>query len=76
MKQSSKALNQLLNERSKSTGIVCFKDQDKEIFSKTDTESIIKVFCSIGKDLANEIDEAHNPFFSGKCTISVQKNIF
>ena len=70
MKETWRTLNQILNKRSKSTNIVCIKDQDKELVGKNEiAESMNQFFCSVGKDLASEIDDAPNgpepPFVRG-----------
>ena len=60
--------------RSKSTNVVCLKDQDKEFVGKNEiAESMNQFFCSVGKDLANEIDDAPNPLFSEDYTINFQE---
>ena len=77
MKESWKTLNQLMNKRSKSTNIVCLKDQDKELVGKKEiAESMNQFFCSVGKDLASEIDDAPNPLLSGDYTINFQEKRF
>ena len=66
-----------MNKRSKSTNIVCLKDQDKELVGKKEiAESVNQFFCSVGKDLASEIDDAPNPLLSGDYTINFQEKRF
>ena len=76
MKETWRTLNQILNKRSKSTNIVCIKDQDKELGKKEIAESMNQFFCSVGKDLASEIDDAPNPLLSGDYTIHFQEKRF
>ena len=77
MKESWKTLNQLMNKRSKSTNIVCLKDQDKELVGKKEiAESMNQFLCSVGKDLASEIDDAPNPLLSGDYTTNFQEKRF
>ena len=77
MKETCRTLNQILNKRSKSTNIVCIKDQDKELVGKKEiAESMNQFFCYVGKDLASEIDDTPNPLLSGDYTINFQEKRF
>ena len=67
MKETSKTLNQLMNKRSKSTNIDLLKQDDKNISKKTEmSDTMNKYFCSVGKALAEEIEDTPNPLLSGE----------
>ena len=56
MKETWQTINQLLNERSKSTSIDLPQDQDKTISNKAGpSQSMNSFFCSTGKDLGSKI---------------------
>ena len=62
MKESWKTINLLFNKRSKSTNIDLLRDQDKTISNKGEiSQSMNSFFCSIGKDLASNIEDGHDP---------------
>ena len=62
MKESWKTINLLFNKRSKSTNIDLLRDQNKTISNKGEiSQSMNSFFCSIGKDLANNIEDGHDP---------------
>ena len=69
MKESWKTINQLFNKRSKITNIESLKDdKSNDIVDKQETMN--KIFCSIGKDLAKNIKEKPNPLISGEYQIN------
>ena len=62
MKETWRTMNLLLNERSKSTNIEILRDQNKTISNKGEiSQSMNSFFCSIGKDLASNIDGGYDP---------------
>ena len=62
MKESWKTINLLFNKRSKSTNIDLLRDQNKTISNKGEiSQSMNSFFCSIGKDLASNIEDGHDP---------------
>ena len=53
MKESWKAINELLNKRSKSNNIDCLRESGSETVRKKDISNAMNsFFCSVGKDLA------------------------
>ena len=67
MKETWKTLNQLMNKRSKSTNINLMKQDGKNISNKKEISDIMnKYFCSVGKALAEEIEDTPNPLLSGE----------
>ena len=68
---NKKAINELLNKRSKSSNIDCLKESGSETVHKKDTSNAMNsFFCSVGKDLADKIDPAPNPFLAGDYEIN------
>ena len=62
MKESWKTINLLFNKRSKSTNIDLLRDQNNTISNKGEiSQSMNSFFCSIGKDLASNIEDGHDP---------------
>ena len=62
MKESWKIINLLFNKRSKSTNIDLLRDQNKTISNKGEISQSMNSFsCSIGKDLASNIEDGHDP---------------
>ena len=62
MKESWKTINLLFNKRSKSTNIDLLRDQNKTISNKGEiSQSMNSFFCSIGKELASNIEDGHDP---------------
>ena len=56
MKESWKAINELLNKRSKSSSIDCLKESGTEILNKKNVSNARNnYFCTIGSDLADKI---------------------
>ena len=52
MKESWKAMNELLNKRSKSSSIDCLKESGTETRNKKDVSNAMNnFFCTIGRDL-------------------------
>ena len=77
MKESWKAINELLNKRSKSSNIDCLKESGSETVHKKDISNAMNsFFCSVGKDLADKIDPAPNPLFAGDYEINKPKATF
>ena len=66
-----------LNKRSKSSNIDCLKDLDSEIVNNKDISNTMNnCFCSIGKDLANDIDPVPNPLVCGNYEVNDKKARF
>ena len=77
VKESWKAINELLSKRSKSSNIDCLKESDSETVHKKDISNAMNnFFCSVGKDLADKIDPAPNPLLAGDYEINKYKTIF
>ena len=71
MKESWKAISELLNKRSKSSNIDCLKESGSEILHKIDISNAMNsFFCSVGKGLADKIEPAPNPLLAGNYEIS------
>ena len=67
MKETWKTLNQLMNKRFKSTNIDLLKEDDKNISNRKEiSDTMNKYFCSVGKALAEEIENTPNPLLSGE----------
>ena len=63
MKESWKAINELLNKRSKSSNIDFLREPGSETVHKKDISNAMNsFFCSVGKDPADKIDPAPIPF--------------
>ena len=72
-----KAINKLLNKRSKSSNIDSLKESGSETVHKKDIfYTINSFFCSVGKDLADKIDPAPNPLLAGDYEINKHKARF
>ena len=66
MKESWKAINELLNKRSKFCNIDCLKDSGNGINNRKEISNIMNsFFCTIGEELASKIDATPNPLLSG-----------
>ena len=66
MKDSWKAINELLQKRSKSSNIDCLKESSSKTVHKKDiSETMNSFFCSIGKEPADKIDPLPNPLLTG-----------
>ena len=77
MKESWKAINELLNKRSKSCNIDCLKESGAEIVHKKDISNAMNsFFCSVGKNLADKIDPAPNPLLEGDYEVNKRKARF
>ncbi len=77
MKDSWKAVNELLNKRSKSSNIDCLKESGIETFLKKDiSKTMNDFFCTIGKELADKIDPVPNPLLTGDYEINKDKTTF
>ena len=62
MTESWKAINELLSKRSKTSKINCLKQSGALVFQKKElSDSMNDFFCSVGKDLADEINPTPNP---------------
>ena len=71
MKESWKAINELLNKRSKSSNIDCLRESGSETVHKKDISNAMNsFFCSVGKDLADKIDPAPTPLLAGDYEIN------
>ena len=77
MKESWKAINELLNKRSKSSNIDCLKKSGAETVHKKDISNAMNSFlCSVGKNLADKIDPAPNPLLEGDYEVNKRKARF
>ena len=77
MKESWKAMNELLNKRSKSSSIDCLKESGTETRNKKDVSNAMNnFFCTIGRDLADKIQLAANPLLSGEYVVNKDKTKF
>ena len=77
MKESWKTINALLNKRSKSSSIDCLKESATETRNKKDVSNAMNnFFCTIGRDLADKIQPAANPFLLGEHEINKDKAKF
>ena len=77
MRESWKTINELLNNRSKSTNIECLKNLGTETVHKKDISNAMNnFFCSVGKDLANKIPPVPNPLLSGDYEVNKDKAEF
>ena len=77
MKESWKAINELLNKRSKSSSIDCLKESGTEILNKKDVSNAMNnYFCTIGSDLADKIQPAANPLLSGEFEVNKDRAKF
>ena len=74
IKEAWKAMNELLNKRSMSSSIDCFKESGTETRSKKDVSNAMNnFFCTIGRDLADKIQLAPNPLLSGEYAVNKDK---
>ena len=77
MKETWETVHEFLNKRSKSSNIDCLKELDSEIVNKKDISNTMNnYFCSIGKDLANDIDPVPNPLLCGNYEVNYIKARF
>ena len=77
MKETWKTVHELLNKRSKSSNVDCLKELDLEIVNKKDISNAMNnYFCSIGNDLANDIDPVPNPLLYGNYEVNYKKARF
>ena len=77
MKESWKAVNELLNRRSKSSNIRCLKEAGTEtVHKKGIAEAMNNFFCSVGKELADKIDFVPNPLLTGEYEVNANKAKF
>ena len=77
MEESWRTIKQVLNKRSKSTNIDLISDKGTEIFTKKEiSDAMNKYFCSVGRDLAGNIDKSPNPLLSGDYNINPLKSTF
>ena len=77
MKESWKAVNELLNKRSKSSNIRCLKVAGNEtVHKKGISDAMNNFFCSIGKELADKIDPVPNPLLTGEYEVNANKAKF
>ena len=66
MKESWKAINELLNKRSTSCNIDCLKDSGNGINNRKEISNIMNsFFCTLGEELASTLDATPNPLLSG-----------
>ena len=77
MKESWKTINELLDKRSKSSNIDSLKESGSEIVHRKDIpDAMNNYFCSVGKDLADEISPVANPLLSGDLEMNKTKAKF
>ena len=78
MKESWKAVNELLNKRSKSSNIKCHKEAGTEtVHKKGISDAMNNFFCLIGKELADKIDSVPNPLLlAGEYGVNANKAKF
>ena len=77
MKETWKTINQMIDERSKTTHISSLEDGDKDI---TDSQQIAdamnQYFCNRGEKLSSKIPTRRNPLLSGDVKINQNSKIF
>ena len=77
MKESWKAVNELLDKRSKSSNIMCLKVAGNEtVHKKGISDAMNNFFCSIGKELADKIDPVPSPLLTGEYEVNANKAMF
>ena len=77
MKESWKAINELLNKRSKSSNNDSLKESGSETVHKKDiSDTRNSCFCSVGKDLADKIVPAPYPLLAGDYEVNKHKARF
>ena len=77
MKESWKAVNELLNKRSKSSNIKCLKEAGTEtVHKKGISDAMNNFFCSLGKEQAEKIDSVPNPLLTGEYEVNANKAKF
>ena len=70
IKGSWRAINEIINTKSKSTNIDYIKNCDQKISSNSEIANVMNdYFCTIGTNLAKNIEETVNPLLSGKYQI-------
>ena len=66
MKETRKTINEAIGKRFKSTRIDKIKDTGANtVNTECIANQIDSFFCSLGKDLAKDIETAPNPFLNG-----------
>ena len=71
MKETWKATNALLNKRYKSTKITSLTEGDIQVLEKKEISNTMNdYFCTIGQELADEIDQSPNPLLVGDYMIN------
>ena len=66
IKETWSTLNQFLNKRSRSTNIDMIQEPGRNILNKQSIfETMNDFFCSIGRNLADKIENSPNPLLSG-----------
>ena len=77
MKETWKTINEGIEKRFKSTRIDSLKDSGKNIVNKECIANLMNsFFCSMGKDLAKDIEAASSPFLNGHFDINNRGHIF
>ena len=78
MKDSSKTVSEFLHKRSNTTNIGSLtRGQNNNIADRQETsETMGKVFVSVGNDIANSSEEGPNSFPSGELLIIFERNAF
>ena len=76
-KDSWKTINELLNRRSKSCSFDFLMDSDKETRQGKGISNLMnEYFCSIGKNLASEIEDAPSPLLAGDSVFNKKNSRF
>ena len=77
MKESWKAINELLKKRSKSSNFDCLKESGTELRNKKDVSNAMNnFFCTISRNLADKIQPAANTLLSGEYEFNKDKAKF
>ena len=71
MKETWKTTNALLNKRCKSTNITSLTEGDIQVHGeKAILKTMNDYFCTIGQEVADEIDQSPNPLLVGNYLIN------
>ena len=72
-----RAINEIINKKSKSTNINCIKNSGQEISNNREIANAMNdCFSSIDTDIASKIEETVNPLLSGKLQVKARlKNL-
>ena len=71
MKGTWKAINLLLNKRSKTTNVLSLEVEGQNVVDNNDiAQSMNKFFCSVGEKLSNNIPHLPNPLLSNEYLVN------